>query len=60
MASEVGYSEDEGGMIVRFNSGKTGVYEGVSEDLARSVANAASVGQTINAEIKGRFKFRYL
>jgi hypothetical protein len=60
MVSEIGYDEDAGGMIVRYNSGKTVLYEGVDEDTARSAANAASVGSFINSEIKGRFRFRYV
>lgn len=58
MVSSVGYDDEAGVMFVTFNTGKTYAYQGVPEDVARDTANAASVGEYINAEIKGRYSYR--
>jgi len=47
-------------MIITYNSGKSYAYAGVPEEVARDTANAASVGEFINSEIKGRYSFRRL
>jgi len=60
MVSEIGYDDETGEMLVRWaNSGKTSAYAGVSEDVAFEAAQAASVGQYINSEIKGQYGHRY-
>lgn len=54
----VGWSEE--GMRVTWKNGRVSLYEGVTEELAHQVANAPSVGQTINWEIKDRYSHRYV
>lgn len=58
MVSSIGYDDEAGVMFVTFNTGKTYAYQGVPEDVARDAANAASVGNYINEEIKGRYQYR--
>jgi hypothetical protein len=60
MAQDIGYDSDSEEMTVTWNSGRVSVYSGVSEDVARSVANAASVGEAINMQIKGKYQHRYV
>lgn len=59
MAQSIGYDADAGEMIVTWSRGKTSIFEGVPEELARRIANAPSVGQMINSEIKGKYVHRY-
>jgi len=47
-------------MIITYNSGKAYAYAGVPEDVARDTANAPSVGEYINENIKGRYSYRRL
>jgi hypothetical protein len=58
MVQEISYDDETGEMIVTYNSGKPYVYQDVPEDVARRVANAPSVGQAINSEIKGKYSAR--
>ena len=58
MASEVGYDDDTGEVVVRWNSGKELGYK-APEDVATECANAASVGQYINSELKPNYPHRY-
>ncbi len=58
--SEIGYDSDSGELLVTWSkSGKTSAYQGVPEDKALEGANAASVGQWINAEIKPYYAHSY-
>lgn len=57
--SEVGYDAEAGELIVTWKSGKTSAYSGVPEDVAMKLANAASVGAMLNAEIKPFYNHRY-
>lgn len=59
MASEIGYDPDTKEMIVRWNNGKTSAYKDVPEDVAQECANAPSVGQYLNSEIKPNYSHRY-
>lgn len=60
MASEIGYDDQTNELIVKWaSSGKTSAYKGVSEDMALQCANAASVGQFLNSEIKPNYPHRY-
>ena len=60
MVSEVGYDSDSGELLVTWlRSGKVSAYQGVPEDVATRLANAPSVGQMINAEIKPYFSHSY-
>ena len=58
MASEVAYDDESQEMTVVWKNGRSTIYSDVPEDVAQSVANAPSVGQAINSEVKGRFAFR--
>jgi hypothetical protein len=62
MIQSVGHNEDEESpeMTIVFAKGGTYVYEGVPEDVAQACANAPSVGQFINTQIKGFYPFRYV
>lgn len=59
MVSEVGWDEEDG-LLITWANGKKGAYDGVPEELAVKLSNAASVGEMINAEIKPNFKYRKL
>lgn len=54
----VGYDDKTGEMTVTYQNGQTYAYQGVAEETAAALANAPSVGQMLNAEIKGQYKFR--
>lgn len=60
MVSEVGYDADTNELLVVFRNGRMCAYEGVTEEKALDLANAPSVGNMLNSEIKGRFSFRYV
>jgi len=60
MAQSIGYDSDTGTMIVTFNTGQAYAYANVPEDVATDAANAPSVGEFINSEIKGRYSYRRL
>ncbi len=59
MASEVGWDDETNEVIVVWPNGKTSAYGPATEDVAVSVANAPSVGQAINSELKGQYGHRY-
>ena len=60
VVSEVGYDSDTGELLVTWSkSGKVSAYQGVPEDVAQRLANAPSVGQMINDEIKPYFSHSY-
>jgi hypothetical protein len=46
-------------LTVRWKDGKTSVYAGVPAGLARTVANAPSVGQALHTMVKNRYDHRY-
>ena len=59
--STVGYDSDNSELLVTWTkSGKTSAYSDVPEDVASACANAPSVTQFINTEIKGRYSHRYV
>ena len=60
MVSSISYDSDSQTMIVTFNTGKSYAYSGVPEEVATDAANAASVGEYMNSEIKGRYSYRRL
>lgn len=60
MCVEVGYDERLKGMVVTWKNGKRSLYEGVDEETALQCANAPSVGQFLNMEIKPNFNNRYV
>jgi hypothetical protein len=51
-ASSVGWNDETQEIEITWNSGKTSAYAGGTEELAEQCANAPSVGQFINSEIK--------
>ena len=57
-ATQVGYDDETGEMLVTWKNGKVSAYK-VSEDVADEVSRAASVGGYINDEIKPHFPHRY-
>jgi hypothetical protein len=58
--AEIGYDNDTGELLVTWQSGRVSAYAGVSEELALQVANAPSVGQALNAQVKNVFSHRYV
>lgn len=56
----VGYDEDKQELLVTWNSGRVSAYAGVPEETAVRLANAPSVGQMMNSEIKPNFSHRYV
>jgi len=59
MVQAIAYDSDAG-MLVTWVSGRQTLYIGVDEATARQAADAPSVGEFINTEIKGRYNFRNL
>lgn len=58
--TEVGFNSETGDLLVTWKNNKRSAYAGVGEDLALQVANAASVGQMLNSEIKPNYPHRYV
>lgn len=59
MASAIAWDEESQSMVVTWKNGRQSVYEGVPEDVAVSIANAPSVGNALNTEIKPFYRHRY-
>lgn len=57
--STVGYDEETKELIITWTRGKRSIYSGVPAELADQVANAASVGSMLNAEVKPYYNHRY-
>lgn len=57
--STVGYDPESKELIITWTRGKRSIYSGVPEELAEQLANAASVGSMLNAEIKPYYAHRY-
>lgn len=60
MVQELSYDSDAQELIVTWNNGRMSAYADVPEDVALGVANAASVGQAMNQDIKPNYAHRYL
>ena len=58
--ASVGWNDDTQEIIVTWQNGRRSAYSGGSEELAQQAANAASVGQFVNAEIKNQLSHRYV
>lgn len=56
----VGHDPASGELHVRWNDGKTSVYQNVPETVAAQVMNSWSVGQALNEMVKKQFPHRYL
>lgn len=60
MVSEIGYDDEKQELIVTWaKSGRRSIYSGVDEETATQLANAPSVGQMINSDIKPNYSHRY-
>ncbi len=59
MVESVGYNDETSELIVAWKKGKVSIYSGVPEELAVQLANAPSVGQMMNSEIKPNYPHRY-
>ncbi len=60
MCQRIGYDEDAKEMIVTWNNGTRGAYQGVDEETALQCSKAASVGNYIINEIKPNYGYRKL
>jgi hypothetical protein len=60
MAQSIGYDADREEMIVTWKNGRQSAYSGVPEDVAMNAANAASVGEFLNEEVKPIYAHRYV
>lgn len=61
MVSEVAYDSDAGELIITWaKTGRRSAYKDVPEETAESLANAPSVGQFLNSEIKPFYSHRYV
>ena len=58
--TEVGYDSDAGELLVTWANGRVSAYAGVTEELAVQIANAPSVGQALNAQVKNVYSHRYV
>jgi hypothetical protein len=63
MVNRIGYDSDTGTLHVEFNNhgrrGRVVTYHDVPPNVADSVLQAPSIGQALNAAVKGSFKFSY-
>ena len=59
MVSSIAYDGEAKEMYVTWTRGKRSIFSGVPEDVALQAANAASVGQYMNTEIKPYYGHRY-
>lgn len=57
--STVGYDDETKELFITWTKGKRSIYSGVPAELAEQLANAASVGSMLNAEIKPYYNHRY-
>ena len=55
--AEIGYDEDRRILEILFHSGRCYQYFDVSPQLYRELRQASSIGQYINANIKGHFRY---
>lgn len=56
----VGWDDGTNEIIITWQSGRVSAYAGGSEELAEQCANASSVGQFLNSEIKPNLSHRYV
>ena len=60
MCQAIAYNDETQEMIVTWNNGTKGAYQGVPEQIAVDCSKAASVGQYIISEIKPSYPYRKL
>lgn len=53
------YDSDASELHVRYQNGKTAVYEGVSADKAAQVSQAPSIGMALHQLVRGKHSHRY-
>jgi hypothetical protein len=56
MLAAQGYDPNTQTLAVKFNTGATFHYEGVSQEVADGLAGADSAGKYFNANIRGKFE----
>ncbi len=57
--STIGYDPETKELHVKWDTGKTSIYEGVPADTATSVMNSWSVGTALRDRVKSAFPHRY-
>ena len=57
--SQIGWDGETGQLVVVWTSGKTSVYDGVSEQTAGQVINSPSVGAALNDLVIGKHSHDY-
>lgn len=55
----IGHDAETGDLHVRWDDGKTSIYEGVPREMADDVMNNWSVGKALRERVKPHFKHRY-
>lgn len=60
MITDIGWDDASEELLVTFKNGRTAAYKGPDEAKAQELANAGSVGQMFNSEIKNFYPFRYV
>jgi hypothetical protein len=59
VATDIGFDDETGELLVTWKNGRVSAYQGVPEDVAVQCSNAPSVGQFLNSEIKNVYGHRY-
>jgi hypothetical protein len=59
VATDIGFDDETGELLVTWKNGRVSAYQGVPEDVAVQCSNAPSVGQFLNSEIKNVYAHRY-
>jgi hypothetical protein len=59
---EIGYDPDTEELHVKYDTGKTAVYEGVPLTVAAIVqsGSVASIGKALHAHVRGKYGHRYV
>ena len=55
----IGHDAATGDLHVAYSGGKTAIYSGVPDDVARTVLTSASIGKALNEHVKGSYPHRY-
>ena len=58
MVSALSYDGETSELTVEWAKGGSGVFSGVSEDVANSAANAPSVGNFVHNQLKPNYPYR--
>jgi hypothetical protein len=59
---EIGYDPETEELHVRYNTGRTVVYDGVPLTVAAAVqsGSVASIGEALHEHVRGKYQHRYL